>query len=548
MWNFGDGSTSTAQNPTHTYSTSGTFAAQVNVTSADSTASSNISINVTPQPTPITPVTVSASANPQNGTSPLDVSFTTTPSGGNGTYSYLWNFGDGSTSTVQNPTHTYSTSGTFAAQVTVTSADSTASSNISINVTPQPTPITPVTVSASASLTSGTAPLNVIFTTTPNGGNGTYSYLWNFGDGSTSTVQNPTHTYSTSGTFAAQVNVTSAGSTGSSNIQITTTSLQPITVLINANTTSGKSPLIVSFTTTPNGGSGTYTYSWNFGDGSTSTVQNPTHTYSVGTFTAQLTVSDNAGNIGSSTTKINVNSATTGGKRFSALYLQYVDLNSQLNIYLPNMDANDLSRLRAQNGAFDSSYVAAALSLPGDHAAAFTSSADIVSNAKLVKNLGFDTIEFNLESGVSPSSDNADVVGAMKKAADAAHAVGLKFRATPSKTYTKDYGTQIAAFSDYFHLQAQSQQGTCGTSSDGYKSFVDMMVPKLKAVNPNLVITVQVSTQQSSIPGMTMLQTLETCYSEVSYEVDGSSVWFGGSDLNVLQAYVKWFHTNYSGN
>jgi hypothetical protein len=60
--------------------------------------------------------------------------------------------------------------------------------------------------------------------------------------------------------------------------------------------------------------------------------------------------------------------------------------------------------------------------------------------------LGFDYIEFNLESGVSPGSDNDDVVGAMKKAAEAAHKQGLRILAAPSRGYTTDYGTQIAPF------------------------------------------------------------------------------------------------------
>ena len=46
----------------------------------------------------------------------------------------------------------------------------------------------------------------------------------------------------------------------------------------------------------------------------------------------------------------------------------------------------------------------------------------------------------------------------MKRAAQAAHDQGLKFRVTPSKTYTTQYGVQIAPFADYYHIQAQSLQ------------------------------------------------------------------------------------------
>jgi hypothetical protein len=59
-----------------------------------------------------------------------------------------------------------------------------------------------------------------------------------------------------------------------------------------------------------------------------------------------------------------------------------------------------------------------------------------IQTGKRLKDLGFNTIEFNLESGLSPDSDKNNIVGAMKNAAEAAHAQGLKFRATPSKAYT----------------------------------------------------------------------------------------------------------------
>jgi len=216
-----------------------------------------------------------------------------------------------------------------------------------------------------------------------------------------------------------------------------------------------------------------------------------------------------------------------------------------MNIYQPNMDSTDMTRLRASNGVLDPSYVTAIMGLPGLHGADYISSADIVANAVAVKKAGFDFIEFNLESGLSPTSDSSNVVLAMKTAANAAHAAGLKFRATPSKAYTTQYGSQIAAFSDYYHIQAQSQQATCGTSSDGFKSYVDTQVPILRKANPNLIISVQESASQGAAPGLTVAQTMETCFAEVANEVDGTSIWFGGSSTSDLQAFVQWFHAKY---
>ena len=82
------------------------------------------------------------------------------------------------------------------------------------------------------------------------------------------------------------------------------------------------------------------------------------------------------------------------------------------------MSSGDFTRLRVQNGDnLKSDYVTAAKGLPGPSAVAFMSSQEIVENAKRVKDLGFNAIEFNLESGLSPSWDNNNVVTAMKRAA-----------------------------------------------------------------------------------------------------------------------------------
>jgi len=192
--------------------------------------------------------------------------------------------------------------------------------------------------------------------------------------------------------------------------------------------------------------------------------------------------------------------AANGEKFFLSLFLQYVNKDAQVNIYKPNMSSEDFTRLRVQNGdQLKSDYVTAAKNLPGPAAVAFMSSQEIVENAKRVKDLGFNAIEFNLESGLSPSSDNNNVVSAMKKAADAAHAQGLKFRATPSKSYTTQYGSQIAPLVDYYHLQAQSLQDN---GIKAYSDYVHAQISKLKNTNPNLFISVQLSTQQDNAPGL----------------------------------------------
>jgi hypothetical protein len=230
-------------------------------------------------------------------------------------------------------------------------------------------------------------------------------------------------------------------------------------------------------------------------------------------------------------------------KFFLATFLQYVDKDSQTNIYKPNMGSEDHTRLRhSVDRGLQPEYVEDSLSLPGPAGVSFISSKQVIDNAKKVKDLGFRFIEFNLEPDLSPDSDNDDVVGAMKKAAQAAHQQGLEFVATPSRGYTTTYGAQIAPFADVYHIQAQSLQER---GVKAYSDYVHSMVPKLKKANPDLIITVQVSTRQNNAPGLSLLETLKQCTDSVMDEADGVSLWFGGDDLDTLESFVEWYKEKY---
>ncbi|HJU34250.1 MAG TPA: hypothetical protein VJ695_03920, partial [Nitrososphaera sp.] len=141
------------------------------------------------------------------------------------------------------------------------------------------------------------------------------------------------------------------------------------------------------------------------------------------------------------------------------------------------------------------------------------------------------------------SWDNNNVVAAMKKAADAAHAQGLKFRATPSKSYTTQYGSQIAVYADYYNIQAQALQDN---GIKAYSDYVHTQVPKLQKANPDMLISVQVSTQQGNAPGLSKLETLKQCVDSVMDVADGASVWFGDDDLGVLKPFAEWYNNKWS--
>jgi PKD repeat protein len=307
-WDFGDGGTSSLQNPSQSYSMAGSYTAQLTVTdNQGATGSASVAITVTP---PVNqPPTATASASPVTGTAPLLVAFTGLGSDPDGTIaSYAWTFGDGGTSTQQNSSHTYQMAGSYTARLTVTdNQGATGSATVTITVAANQPP----TATATASPTSGTAPLAVQFTGMGNDPDGTIaSYAWTFGDGGTSTQQNPSRTYQMAGSYTARLTVTdNRGATGSATVQITVVAPnQPPTATATASPTSGIAPLLVQFTGMGNDPDGTIaSYAWTFGDGGTSTQQNPSRTYQMaGSYTARLTVTDNQGATGSATVQITV--------------------------------------------------------------------------------------------------------------------------------------------------------------------------------------------------------------------------------------------------
>jgi PKD repeat protein len=315
-WAFGDGTTATTSVGwvTHVYAAAGIFWPTVTVTvGANSGTSNGVMVHVTGTGSTGGPLTVSASGSPTSGVAPLAVSFTGSASGGTGPYTYYWGFGDGGNAVTASASHTYTAAGTYTASLTVN--DSASHTAVSTPITISVTTAGPLSVTAAGSPTTGTAPLSVGFTSTVTGGNPGYTYAWTFGDGGSSTVANPTHVYSTPGTFSASVGVTDTLShTATSNTVTVTVSPAPLVVSISATPQSGTAPLVVAFSSTVSGGTSPYTYSWTFGDGGASTVANPSHTYgSAGTYTAILSVMDSSNPVNSASQSLTISVTSSTG-------------------------------------------------------------------------------------------------------------------------------------------------------------------------------------------------------------------------------------------
>jgi len=145
-----------------------------------------------------------------------------------------------------------------------------------------------------ASPTTGTAPLPVNFTSTSSGPPDTWA--WDFGDSGTSTAANPSHTYTTPGVYDVKLIVANpAGSSTNTKTAYITVTSSPPTADFTATPTSGLAPLQVVFTDTSSGSP--TSWAWDFdNNGSTdSTGQNPTNTYSAGTYTVRLIACNGGG-------------------------------------------------------------------------------------------------------------------------------------------------------------------------------------------------------------------------------------------------------------
>ncbi|MBU0766095.1 MAG: PKD domain-containing protein [Bacteroidetes bacterium] len=219
--------------------------------------------------------------------------------------SYQWNFGDGSTGTLDEAMHYYQAAGTYTVSLTV------------MNDCNNDTTIYQTIVVA------GDNPVHneVYLEYYPYGpycpgetvwfysDYGYSSYLWNFGDGNTSSQANPEHSYASAGTYTVALTYTnSCGNDSVLTTQITVNdNLVPYTPDIGFNT----------YSACPNVGVNFYAYDdyanylWDFGDGATSQEQSPVHAYSVaGNYTVSLTVTNHCGNTATSTESYTVNGNT----------------------------------------------------------------------------------------------------------------------------------------------------------------------------------------------------------------------------------------------
>ena len=191
--------------------------------------------------------------------------------------SYYWDFGDGTSSTERDPVKTYYRAGTYT--VTLKSSNSSGSNKKTEYITVSE-------AAPKASFSCYSTDLRVSFT---NYSTGADSYVWDFGDGTSSLLSDPVKTYTKEGTYTVRLTAKkgSLTNTYTRNVSVAYTALSA------SFTYTTQAPLKAVFNNTSTGAA---SYSWDFGDGTISTEKSPTHRYSAaGTYRVTLVTKNSSG-------------------------------------------------------------------------------------------------------------------------------------------------------------------------------------------------------------------------------------------------------------
>ena len=302
-WDFGDGTSSTAPNPTHTYATPNDYQVKLTVTdSTNHTGSTTKTVTVTQHLAPTANIQVTP-----NGMSPSFDGTGSTATDGATIQTYAWTFGDGATSSSATPSHTYATPGGYTVTLTVTDsmgAVSTAAST-TVNAT-HAAPVASFTATPGSNFSLG---VDASASTASDGA--TLSYSWDFGDGTPlGSGVTASHTYASAGSYT--VTLTLTDSLGGVTTKSTLVNLSHAAPVASFTATPGSNlSLGVDASASTASDGATLSYSWNWGDGSAlGSGVTASHTYaSAGSYTVTLTLTDSLGGVTTKSTLVNLSHA-----------------------------------------------------------------------------------------------------------------------------------------------------------------------------------------------------------------------------------------------
>jgi gliding motility-associated-like protein len=278
LWNFGDGITSINPSPSHTYLNDGSY--NVSLVAYTQNGCSNTSylvVNVFVQPV--------ANFRADNVCFGNAVVFQNS-SFNIGNATFTWYFGDGNTSNDVAVNYFYNSPGTYTVSLVIENTDGCRDS-VSKNVTVYATPVAAFSV---ANVCLGATSHFINQTTISNG---TLSFWWDLGDGTTTTDINPNYTYDSISIYNTTLIATSNDGCADTATQVHIVFPYPVADFSANVACYGQA---VSFSNTSTIAFGTMTHQWSFGDGNNSADESPAHVYnSLGVFNVKLTTTSDQG-------------------------------------------------------------------------------------------------------------------------------------------------------------------------------------------------------------------------------------------------------------
>lgn len=278
-WNFGNSTSSDKGNPTVAYSQSGTYTVSLRAQLVGKSCESVVSFPIEVVPDPVPKFTYAADCN-------YKITFTSTSTSAS---RVLWEFTDGFVTPSATFSRTYAGPGSHVVKLTAYNAlNCSKTVEQTISVPSKPTAMfTPgKEQDCTEPSLSGCAPFTINFVNT-SASSTTFTSKWTFGDNTTATTKNASHTYG-AGVYTVTLDIKNAsGCTSSYSAKVTVSDVTPV-----AKFTVSKPEVCaretVSFTDQST--NGTF-WCWDFGDGGSANVQHPTHSYNEpGTYTVRLTV------------------------------------------------------------------------------------------------------------------------------------------------------------------------------------------------------------------------------------------------------------------
>ena len=238
-------------------------------------------------------------------------------------------------------------------------------------------------------------------------------------------------------------------------------------------------------------------------------------------------------------------------KFYKATLNTWASETEQSNLFKPYMTASDEAKLHvALNHEVTSAEYSLVESLPHrEKGLEFGSIAEIREYAPILAQKGYDYCDYDIEPGPNhtPQSEFDDFVNSIRTASSICHSAGLEFHCSPANWRLRQGDTieQVAPLCDQLHFQFQVVQ----QDPERYLAFSKEFSARARVANPDIVLAIQLSTQQQAAPGMSHLETFKKDWTNVKPYIDGVTIWWANdsSSKATMTEFMTWFNNSGRG-